>query len=192
MLRLIRTAGFMDRSRYNGLLDTILDGTDGLAGINGPRLMVKGSQHDSTDFYELIEGLGAVVVADDHFTGERSFEHPVETHHDFAVEALTRKYQQFSASPRSYPQAEQDSRFLQIVNEAAVDAVIFYLEENDDTLGWDYPGQKRLLDEAGIPSLYLKYQPYFSPDHEAQRREVSEFLRQIQSTTVPTFTQEIQ
>ena len=192
MLRLIRTSGFLDRFKYNALLDTVLENSQAAPGIPGPRLMVKGTQHDSTEFYELLEGLGAVVVADDHFSGERSFEHPVETHHDTDLEALTRKYQQFSASPRSYPQSDQDARFMQIAKEAAVDAVIFYLEENDDTFGWDYPGQKRLLDEAGIPSLYLKYQPYFSPDHQAQRNEVTKFLRQIESATTPAFTQEMQ
>ncbi|WP_285251278.1 2-hydroxyacyl-CoA dehydratase family protein [Pseudarthrobacter sp. fls2-241-R2A-168] len=192
MLRIIRTAGFTDRSKYNALLDTVLENSQHRPGITGPRLMVKGTQHDSTDFYALLEDLGAVVVADDHFSGERSFEYPVETHHDSHLEAITRKYQQFSASPRSYPQSDQDARFIQIAKEAAVDAVIFYLEENDDTFGWDYPGQKRLLDEAGIPSLYLKYQPYFSADHQTQRSEVTKFLQQIESAPAPAFTQEIQ
>ena len=37
-----------------------------------------------------------------------------------------------------------------------LDAVIFYFEENDDTLGWDYPAHRERLSQAGTQTLMLR------------------------------------
>ena len=154
--------------------------------LSGPRLMVKGSQHDSTLVYDVLADLGAVVVADDHVTGERVFEATIEVGDRDPLQALTRYYQFESLSPRSYPQDRQDERFLEIVRDAAVQGVVFFLEENDDTLGWDYPEQKRLLDEAGVPSIYLPYQPYFHPNAASLRASLEPFVLAIDAGDLST------
>lgn len=179
MLQIISASQFMDKATHTDLVNTILLGLDQSAtNRTRPRVMIKGSPHDNSAFYELVEGCGAHIVSDDHVWGERLFEHPIVTHADL-MESLTLQYQRFSVSPRSYPQIDQDAIFGRLVEDAEVDAVIFYLDENDDTLGWDYPKQKALLDKLDIPSLYLKFQPYRLPDSAAQVRIVSQFLDQV-------------
>lgn len=149
--------------------------TEVLPASSGVRVMIKGAPHDNAAFYELVESLGAVIVADDHTSGERSIEQLV----DEAIEplaALSQHYHLHTPGIRSFPQAAQDRRFIEIVEQAAVEAVIFYHDEFDDTLGWDYPEQKRLLDERGIPSVFLQQQSYRAPDHAAQKSAVLDLI----------------
>lgn len=143
--------------------------------LPGLRVMVKGAPHDNTGFYALVESLGCVIVADDHTTGERAIEHLVDDT-VAPVAALADHYHLHAPGIRSFPQAAQDQRFLQIVDAASVQAVIFFHDEFDDTLGWDYPEQKRLLDARGIPSVFLQQQSYRAPDRAAQRAAVLDLV----------------
>jgi benzoyl-CoA reductase/2-hydroxyglutaryl-CoA dehydratase subunit BcrC/BadD/HgdB len=141
----------------------------------GMRLMVKGAAQGDSGFYALAESLGALVVADDHATGEGSFEHLVDPVQD-PVAALTEHYQLHVPGIRSFPQAAQDRRFMGIVAAAGVEGVVFFHDEFDDTLGWDYPEQKRLLDERGIPSVFLQQQSWRAPDRAAQEAALRALL----------------
>ncbi len=98
---------------------------------------------------------------------------------DDAMAALTDHYHRHSLSPRSYPQGEQDRRFIELVEYARVQGVIFFHDEWDDVLGWDYPDQKKLLDTRGIPSVFLKKQSYRAPDRAAQRDAVLNLVRSL-------------
>jgi benzoyl-CoA reductase/2-hydroxyglutaryl-CoA dehydratase subunit BcrC/BadD/HgdB len=142
---------------------------------SGMRLMVKGAAQGDSGFYALAESLGALVVADDHATGEGSFEHLVDPVQD-PVAALTEHYQLHVPGIRSFPQAAQDRRFMGIVAAAGVEGVVFFHDEFDDTLGWDYPEQKRLLDERGIPSVFLQQQSWRAPDRAAQEAALRALL----------------
>jgi benzoyl-CoA reductase/2-hydroxyglutaryl-CoA dehydratase subunit BcrC/BadD/HgdB len=139
------------------------------------RLMVKGASHGDTRFYELVEALGAAVVADDHPAGESGIAVLIDEDGD-PVEAIARHYQLHVPGVRSFPQAPQDQRFIELVKAAGVTGVIFYHDEFDDCLGWDYPAQKRLLDSIGIPSLYLQAQSYRNPDRAAQAAAVQDLI----------------
>lgn len=145
------------------------------AGLQGLRVMVKGAPHDDTRFYALAESLGCVIVADDHTTGERAIEHLVDETLP-PVAALADHYHLHAPGIRSFPQAAQDARFMEIVAAASVQAVIFFHDEYDDTLGWDYPEQKRLLDARGIPSVFLQAQSYRHPDGAAQRAAIADLI----------------
>jgi benzoyl-CoA reductase/2-hydroxyglutaryl-CoA dehydratase subunit BcrC/BadD/HgdB len=177
-LRVFATAWRMDHAAHAGLLRGLLAEAASAPPLRGVRVMVKGSPHDSTRFYDIVEDAGAVVVADDHLTGERMIEACADEDVD-PMEALVQKYHLRVPSIRSYPQADQDRRFLDLIDAASVQAVIFYHEEHDDTLGWDYPDQKRALDQRGIPSLFLKQQPYRRPDTIAQREAVRALIDQV-------------
>ena len=175
MLRAISAASCLAPAAATELCDALASACAGRPAREGMRVMVKGAPHDNAGFYELVESLGAVIVADDHTTGERAFEHLVDEAID-PLAALAQHYHLHTAGIRSFPQAEQDARFIAIVEAAAVDAVIFFHDEFDDTLGWDYPEQKRLLDARGIPSTFLQQQSYRAPDRAAQRAAVEELL----------------
>jgi benzoyl-CoA reductase/2-hydroxyglutaryl-CoA dehydratase subunit BcrC/BadD/HgdB len=177
-LAIIGSGWFMDRSEHAALLGSIAERGLPLPPRSGLRLLIKGSPHDNPDFYHVVEETGAVVVASDHVFGDLTFAASIDEDGD-PMDALTGYYQLQSPSIRSYPQSRQDERFIALVETAAVEGVVFYHEEHDDTLGWDYPDQKRLLDARGIPSLFMKRQSYRRPDRGAQRRAIREFLDAI-------------
>jgi benzoyl-CoA reductase/2-hydroxyglutaryl-CoA dehydratase subunit BcrC/BadD/HgdB len=178
MLRAIAAAQCMDRDANTALLQEMLAHEPDLSPLGGARLMVKGTPHDNTRLYELVESLGATIVADDHLTGERTIEHLVDEGTD-PLTALARHYHLDTPTIRSYPQSAQDQRFIDIVVAAGVEGVIFLHDESDDTLGWDYPAQKKLLDGRGIPSIYLPQQSYRAPDRAAQEASVRAFIERI-------------
>jgi len=180
-LRIFASSGWTPQSAHMDLCRALLAASPDAAPLHGVRVMVKGSPHDTTQFYQLVENLGAVIVADDHLSGERL--HTVLADEDAApVQALAQKYHLRMPSIRSYPQAEQDRIFLDMVEAASVQAVIFFHEENDDTLGWDYPDQKRALDRRGIPSIYLKKQSWRCPEVKAQQEAVRDLIARARGT----------
>src|SRR5690606_34293681 len=130
--------------------------------------------------HAVIEDLGGQVVFDDHDWGDRLFLLRVDEAGD-PLAALAEAYRTQAVSPRSYPQAGLDRAFRDRVTELGVDGVVFAIEEWDDTLGWDYPGQKRLLDGMGVPSVLLGDQSYAAPDRDAERVAVSGLLDLIRS-----------
>jgi len=177
LLEIIGASGLMPLSEHTAKLAELLNESESLSPIDGVRLMVKGQAHDNVGFYQLVEDLGAVIVADDHYLGERWFENPVSE----SADPLTALAERYHASPsiRSYPQSVQDQYFLKLVKTANVQGVIFYHEEGDDTLGWEYPDQKVLLEEIGIPSIYLHGQSYRTPDLAQQQKAVKSLIKVI-------------
>jgi len=176
-LRIFGANGCTSPADYQALLTAIISAPPASL-TTGVRVMIKGSPHDDTRFYELVERCGGIVVADDHTCGERMFDGYVRETDDLS-DAIAFYYQTQSFSPRSYPQSDQDARFLANVDAAKVDAVIFYIEEHDDTYGWDYPDQKKALDRLGIPSLYLPLQSHRKPDTASQEATVGTFLQGV-------------
>jgi benzoyl-CoA reductase/2-hydroxyglutaryl-CoA dehydratase subunit BcrC/BadD/HgdB len=175
LLAFVAAAGCIGPEAAGELASEAVAQYSGAAAKTGMRLMVKGALQGDTGFYELVEALGALVVADDHAAGEGSFEHLVDPAQD-PVAALTEHYHLHVHGVRSFPQAAQDRRFMGIVEAAGVEGVVFVHDEFDDTLGWDYPEQKRLLDERGIPSVFLQQQSYRAPDRAAQEAALRALL----------------
>ena len=147
-----------------------------------PRVMLKGSPQSDPRVTALIEDCGAAVVAHDHIAGDRTYAALVGADGD-PWEALVHHYQHNTPGPRAYPQAREDAAFIALAERTQVDGVIFFHDEWDDTLGWEYPDQKALLDARGIPSLFLKRQPYHAPPVAEQRAAVSAFIATL--TKVP-------
>lgn len=142
------------------------------------RLMLKGFGQDTPELFLLAESLGANVVADDYPGGTRSVLTLVDEAADPLV-ALAEHYQLHVPTLRSYPQAREDAAWLALLDQSAAQAVVFYHEEFDDTLGWDYPAQKALLEARGLPQLLLGRQSYRAPDRAARRAALSQLIERI-------------
>jgi benzoyl-CoA reductase/2-hydroxyglutaryl-CoA dehydratase subunit BcrC/BadD/HgdB len=178
-LAAISAASFMQHDEYIATLSDLLTEPPAALGAR-PRVMIKGSPQSDSRFTALVESMGAAVVAHDHLWGDRTYAASVRERSE-PWAALARHYCFDIPSPREYPQAKADERFLQLAKHARVDGVIFIHDEWDDTLGWEYPDQKRLLEGIGIGSLFLKRQRYFDPDEAQQRESVRAFLEQLRA-----------
>ncbi len=179
-LQIIGTSTFMLKEEHNNLLIQLLNGSENLAGIDGTRIFIEGSDLDNLQFYELVESCNAVIVAEDSNWGNRYFEDPVDESMD-PMEALADRYH---ARPSRFRTQSSDQR-VQYCTQKSVSAgaqgVIFYLLEWDPAPAWDQPDQKNALEEKGISSLYFSDQKYLLSDSDKAllKTDVERFIRTI-------------
>jgi benzoyl-CoA reductase/2-hydroxyglutaryl-CoA dehydratase subunit BcrC/BadD/HgdB len=152
-LALIGAWYFMDRSVYARLAQEALHEIEERPPLAGPRILIKGSSLDSSDFYSNLESHGAIVVAEDDWWGSRAAGRDIDATKD-PILAIFEKYYFDAPSPRVFPSAIADDWFCRKTSE--VDGVIFYLPQDDDVIGWDYPRLRTFLDERAIPHLMLR------------------------------------
>ncbi len=150
------------------------------ASRSGPRLLLSGSGQENPGLVRLIEEAGARVVAEDHDWGERLYDHEVEEAPD-PLDGLVRHYQCHAPTPR-LPVGVTEARFTALLDAARPDGVVFALEENDDTLGWDIPRRLDLLKDRGIPALVLLRLSFFREDPETASKLVT-FLEPLKEAT---------
>ena len=131
------------------------------------RLLIWGPEIDDTAIYELIEGLGANVVADDTCIGTRFFSHDVEKTDD-PVDGLSKHYMNDVYCPRtvrgkgegwaSY-QHDLEERFghvLKAARDFSVDGVILYVMKFCDLHEFDVPELRDYLEKEGFPVLHVE------------------------------------
>ncbi len=152
-LALIGAWYFMDRAEYTMLAQEALREIQTRTALRGPRILIKGTPQDTPDFCAMIEAHGAVVVAEDDWWGSRAAGQDIDATKD-PIQATFEKYYFDAPSPRVFPSAIADGWFHQRVSQ--VDGVIFYLPQEDDVIGWDYPRLRDHLDERAIPHLMIR------------------------------------
>jgi benzoyl-CoA reductase/2-hydroxyglutaryl-CoA dehydratase subunit BcrC/BadD/HgdB len=152
-LALIGALYFMDRAEYTPLARAALKEIQTRPPLKGPRIMIKGSPQDTSDFCAAVEAHGAIVVAEDDWWGSRAAGRDIDATID-PIRAIFEKYYFDAPSPRVFPAAIADDWFLRKASQ--VDGVIFNLPQDDDVIGWDYPRLRASLDERRIPHLMLR------------------------------------
>ena len=152
-LALIGAWYFMDRTEYALMAKEALLEIQTRPPLAGPRILIKGTPLDSPDFCAGIESHGAIVVAEDDWWGSRAAGRDIDTTID-PIRAIFEKYYFDAPSPRVFPSEIADAWFHR--KAAEVDGVIFYLPQEDDVVGWDYPRLRAWLDECTIPHLMLR------------------------------------
>jgi benzoyl-CoA reductase/2-hydroxyglutaryl-CoA dehydratase subunit BcrC/BadD/HgdB len=145
------------RRTYSELAAEAVSSLRGRAGLSAPRVLVKGVSIDHPRLHGLLESLGAVVVSEDDWWGERCAGQDISSGDD-PVAACFEKYYSDSPSPRTFPASFADSWFETRARKG-VDGVVFYLPEDDYVCGWDYPRQKHFLDELEISSVVVRFDP---------------------------------
>jgi len=142
---------------------------------NGPqikpaRLLIWGSILDDTALPEMIENLDANIVMDDTCVGSRPYFDDVEVTDD-VINGLARHYLMDIKCPRTFRTRDYNDvrkdymtdlevRFSYLKDYAhdwKANGVILESVRYCDTHGYDVPGIRDYLDNAGIPSIYLEH-----------------------------------
>lgn len=179
MLRITLASTVMAPQAVLAAADALLDRAATLPQHKGPRLVLTGTPHDTDTFHRTVEATGALITANDHGQGDWWFAHLVGPGDPMA--RLTDHYHLHAPATRSYPRSAGDTRLLDAAMRGRAEACIFFTEEHDDALGFDYPTQRDLLAAKGIPTLFLKNQPYRTPDAAAQTVEIAAFLADLKA-----------
>jgi benzoyl-CoA reductase/2-hydroxyglutaryl-CoA dehydratase subunit BcrC/BadD/HgdB len=177
-LQIIGSSMFMLKEAHNGLLKKWLSEAEHLPAKNGVRLFVEGSPLDHLQLYEIIESCGATVVGEDNCWGNRYSDVSIEQLSD-PTEAVMARYNNKSPCTRMYPLSRRVDYCLQSALEAKARGVIFNVFKFDEMQAWETPDEIKILKEHGIPSLYLKDQPYRIDEPEVLKGKISEFIQGI-------------
>jgi benzoyl-CoA reductase/2-hydroxyglutaryl-CoA dehydratase subunit BcrC/BadD/HgdB len=172
---------FMMKEEHNRLLRQFLDEAE-LPARDGVRLFIEGSDLDHLQFYELVESCKATIVSETSSWGNRYFDDPVDPSLD-PIEAISDRYHLKSPSPRMHSIDRRIEYCLRSAVEAKVQGVIFFFLEWDSAPAWDYPDQKKALEEKGLPTLCFDMQKYWLSDPEKKQLKVGveQFMEAIRS-----------
>ncbi len=179
-LQIIGSSMFMLKPEHNELLRQFLAGSDSLPAKDGVRLFVEGSPIDNLQLYEVIESGNAIIVGEDNCWGNRYSDNPVDLSLD-PIEAIAQRYQFKSPCPRMHSLDKRVDYCVEKAVEAKAQGVIFYFLEWDNAPAWEYPDQKKALEERGIPSLCFEMQKYLLSDRDKEqiRDSVEQFIDTI-------------
>jgi benzoyl-CoA reductase/2-hydroxyglutaryl-CoA dehydratase subunit BcrC/BadD/HgdB len=167
-LALIGAWYFMDRTAYALLAREALDEIEARTPLEGPRILIKGPPLDTPDFCAGIEAHGGIVVAEDDWWGSRAAGQDIDATGD-PIQSIFEKYYFDAPSPRVFPSQIGDAWFHRKASE--VDGVIFYLPQEDDVIGWDYPRLRAFLDERAIQHLMVR---------DESSNEIGGFIERLQ------------
>ncbi len=147
---------------YNGLLEALHEDPGPPPTAPRRRVYLTGSAHESTAVYRALEAEGAIVVGEDHGTGEAIGDGLVEEAGDpFA--ALAARYQSGSVlSLRNDPDARA-ARAAAEAEAAGADVVLSWIRTGDDALAWGIPALKAELAVKAIPLVVLEHRELGAP-----------------------------
>jgi hypothetical protein len=173
----------MPRAEHNQLLRDLL--AQPLPGVKTPgtRVFLGGSPLDHSQLYELIEAAGGTVVAEDHSWGNPVGELLTETTGD-PLNAIAARFHRKPSSAVSFPLSEEVARCANRAVKAGAEVAIFSVLEVETAKVWEVPDEMRALAEQGVPSLYLKNQPYWSQNPEELKERIASFLGEAQNKAV--------
>jgi benzoyl-CoA reductase/2-hydroxyglutaryl-CoA dehydratase subunit BcrC/BadD/HgdB len=166
----------MSKEEHNKRLKEYLGGVEQLPANNGVRLFVEGSPLDNLQLYEIIESCQATVVAEDNCWGNRYSDGPIAMTLD-PVEAVIDRYNNKTPCSRMYPLSRRIEYCLRSASEAKAQGVIFNIHRFDEIQAWETPDEIKELKEIGIPSLYLKDQPYRISEPVSLKNRIDEFIK---------------
>lgn len=147
----------LPRPRYNEMLRellSIIDSRPAISTEDRVRLLLAGSELDSSAYVKIIEDLGGLVVADDLCTGSKYFWNLTEPADD-PVEALARRYLTRPECPRMRPATRRLEHLKAMIESHAVDAVILEVIKFCTLHGEDSVLVRNALKEIDVPLLVL-------------------------------------
>lgn len=149
---------FMDKAEHTALVREVTAEAAAWPVISGTRAFYTGGAQEDTAVYKLLEENGLVIVGEDHDFGARSFASALTN--GSTIRSLVSKYMLAPATAQKNLVAERVEELLREVREADAQFVVFYNYEYEEAASWDYPSQKRALDERGIGSVLLNKMKY--------------------------------
>lgn len=170
----------LKRPLYNQLLREYLEECNNHQSIDGVRIFISGSTHEHTELYEMIEEIGGIIVGEDHEHGLGNYLGEILIVNENPLEGLNDYYH--LSRPLSSSQAtitERVQNLIHNVTNLRSEGVIFYIHKSDDAPSWDYPEQKKALEEKGIPCLLIDRQSYELVEKEKLKEQIKTFINRI-------------
>ena len=156
-LTVIGASLFMEKQQSTRLIKELTEDAKGWPAVEAKKLYYVGSVQDRIEVYEEIEKLGWNVVSEDHDWGDRHFDGMVNTGGDAAA-AITERHM-FRAPSGEQSLVENHCRsVLARAQKSGAQAVLIYMNFNDEAYFFDYPTMKEMFAEYDIPVICVTKQ----------------------------------
>lgn len=156
MHAMVKAGMMMDRNDYLAHVETVekeLENAEAGVAEGKKRLVLSGGLCNMPDIYDVIEGAGAVVVADDLCTGRRFFEGAVAPDTD-PLEAIADRYSGRTVCPAKHAgNRSRGNYLLSLARESKADGVIYIFLKFCDPHGFDYPYIREMLGKDDIACM---------------------------------------
>jgi benzoyl-CoA reductase/2-hydroxyglutaryl-CoA dehydratase subunit BcrC/BadD/HgdB len=177
-LQIIGSSMFMLKQEHNQALKQYLNEVPNRPASKAARIFVEGSPLDNLQLYQLLESSGITVVAEDNCWGNRYSDVPIDTSLD-PLEAIIDRYHNKSPCSRMFPMTRRVNYCVENTLMSKARGVIFYVYALDGAEALETPDKIKALEAKGIPSLYLKKQPYLISDQDQLKNSVDSFINGI-------------
>lgn len=148
-LTVIGAGLFMDKKEHTALVRDLTKEAKSWPLVDATRILMIGSDQETTELYEIVERAGGNIVMEDHNWGARHYDMDVKNNTE-PIKCISNRY--FLRMPGKRSTVKEKVRLMRdCIEQCGAEAVLFYLNTNDNSATWDYPSQKKLLDEMNIP-----------------------------------------
>lgn len=148
-LVIIGSAFFMERTAHTELVRQVTEDAKSWPELKGTRVFFTGSNQEDLSLYEMIEDTGAVIVGEDHAWGDRYYERDYNLNYN-PIRAVVDRYMLREFSSKKAFVSQRVEALNREVDETGAQAVLFYTNKYEEAASWDYPSQKKSLEERGI------------------------------------------
>jgi benzoyl-CoA reductase subunit C len=158
-LEIVLSSMLTSKEEHNRLLKQLLNQIENRADKpkRGTRLLVSGSVMDNTKMIEIIESIGANVVADDLCTGSRYFWNLADLTTD-PLHAVADRYLNKIPCPFTVHSEDRIKHTLEVAKKYDVEGAIVLVLKFCDTHLFDAPILMEELKAQGLPVLYLEWE----------------------------------
>jgi len=172
--RILRLADSVTAERFDRALTEWLDG--GFPGQQGPRVLLAGTTPPDGRLHQAVERAGGSIVAEFEDAGNDRLG-PIIAGAADPIAALADHYHSLAHGPRSF--GGRAARLATRAAGCAVDAVIWWLIEEDEVGAWQTPAATAALAAARIPMLSLTRRAWHARDGAPEQIEA--FTRKLRT-----------
>jgi len=179
-LVIIGSGFFMNIKEHTRLVNELAAEAASWPALDLKKILFTGSNQENTKLYEMIEEAGMNVIYEDHDWGARVYDR------DFnlsipALEAAVDCYMMREFSSKKAFVSQRVAALNRELDSCGADAVIFYTNIYEEAASWDYPSQKKSLEERKVNSLGLFKMQWPVEKNTGLKNRLNEFAGEVRS-----------
>ena len=168
----------MEKPQHTALVNELCDALSKLpVSKSGKRVLLSGIMADDEAMLKVIEDYGMSVACDDLAQETRQFRYDVPDDGDNAMYRLAKWWQIFVGCSLAYdPSKKRIDMIMEDIKKYNVSGVVICMMKFCDPEEYDYPLMKAVLEEKGIPSLYMEIDQQAEAQAQTRIQAFSEIL----------------
>ncbi len=169
---------FMEKEASTAFIKKLTEEARSWPLVDAVRVLYTGSLQEKLDAYEVMEAAGANVIFEDNEFGCRYFDKDMDLSMD-PYRAIVDRYMFRLISSERGSVKERTAVITNKVVEAGAEALIVFMNFNDESYIWDYPTQKEKLNEMGIPSITFEKQQQPLQNKAELQNAIAKFVETV-------------